>query len=292
MYSDYNSENLIFRIRVSNVIKQTAKNPVSNTVFDVKDQLFMIKNFQEGLMSTIIKGVDHLTKVLLRKVKDMTVSEDGMYTQQPVWVLDTVGTNLLAVLGLDYIDKTRTVSNDIVEVYHTLGIEAARQTIYNELVEVIEFDGTYINAHHYSLLCDRMTYSSQMISVSRSGLHNDDIGPIAKASFEETPKMFLNAARFGEIDNMRGVSANVMCGQEGYYGTSSFHVMLDMNMYIGLSTKLETKSSEDVNISTYDNTTVDDTLDTYCNLSNIIIHNSNRNITPIQINTNAVQLDF
>ena len=26
---------------------------------------------------------------------------------------------------------------------------------------------------------------------------------------------------------MKGVSANVMCGQEGYYGTSSFKVLID-----------------------------------------------------------------
>ena len=30
---------------------------------------------------------------------------------------------------------------------------------------------------------------------------------------------------------MCGVSANVMCGQQGYYGTSSFQVLLDMNNY-------------------------------------------------------------
>ena len=28
---------------------------------------------------------------------------------------------------------------------------------------------------------------------------------------------------------MRGVSSNIMCGQEGYFGTSSFQVVLDIN---------------------------------------------------------------
>jgi DNA-directed RNA polymerase II subunit RPB1 len=28
---------------------------------------------------------------------------------------------------------------------------------------------------------------------------------------------------------MRGISANVMCGQEGYFGTSAFQVVLDTN---------------------------------------------------------------
>ena len=58
--------------------------------------------------------------------------------------MDTVGTNLLDILSLDYIDVNRTFSNNIIEIYKVLGIEAARQAIYNELADVIEFDGTYI----------------------------------------------------------------------------------------------------------------------------------------------------
>jgi len=109
-----------------------------------------------------------------------------------------------------------------------LGIEAARESIYNELTDVLEADG-YINAHHKSVLCDRMTSNAQLVSMFRSGINGDDIGPLAKASFEETPEMFLKAAKFAELDLMRGVSANVMCGQEGYYGTSIFDVLLDMD---------------------------------------------------------------
>ena len=48
-------------------------------------------------------------------------------------------------------------------------------------------------------------------------------------SFEETPEMFLKAARHAELDVMTGVSSNIMCGQEGYFGTGSFQVMLDVN---------------------------------------------------------------
>jgi DNA-directed RNA polymerase II subunit RPB1 len=147
-------------------------------------------------------------------------------------VLDTTGTNLLTALALDYIDVTRTISNDIQEIYNVLGIEAARVAIYNELSEVLEFDNTYINYHHLIMLSDRMTASANMVSIFRHGINNDDIGPIAKASFEETPEMFLKAARHAELDEMRGVSANVMCGQEGFFGTSSFKVLLDMNKMI------------------------------------------------------------
>ena len=112
-------------------------------------------------------------------------------------------------------------------MYSVLGIEAARQCLFNELIDVIEFDGTYINHHHMHLLCDRMCCNEKMVSVFRHGINKDDIGPIAKASFEETSEMFLQAAKHGELDELRGVSANIMCGQEGYYGTSAFQTYID-----------------------------------------------------------------
>jgi DNA-directed RNA polymerase II subunit RPB1 len=40
--------------------------------------------------------------------------------------------------------------------------------------------------------------------------------------------MFLKAARHAELDTLRGISANVMCGQEGFFGTSAFQVVLDL----------------------------------------------------------------
>ena len=108
-----------------------------------------------------------------------------------------------------------------------LGIEAARKCLFKEICDVMEFDGGYINYHHIGLLCDRMTCNKKLVSIFRHGINNDNIGPIAKASFEETSEMFLKAARHGELDEMRGVSANIMCGQPGYFGTGAFSVYLN-----------------------------------------------------------------
>ena len=109
-----------------------------------------------------------------------------------------------------------------------LGIEAARQTIYNELYEVMEFSGVYINYHHLSLLCDRMTSTINMVSIFRSGILNDDIGPISKSTFEVHTEVLLGASRHADFDHMRGVSANVMMGQMGIFGTGCFQLILDM----------------------------------------------------------------
>ena len=252
IYSDYNADKLVFRIRMKNILdnaKSKSQKKAKLNPLDQSDQIYMLKNFQDTLLNNIVlRGVKNINKVILRKIKDNLVEKAGAYVKKDIWVLDTIGTNMLDVLGLDYIDPSRTYSNDIIEIFNVLGMEAARFALYNELAEVLEFDGAYVNAHHMALLCDRMTFTHKMISIFRHGINNDDIGPIAKASFEETPEMFLKAARHAELDTMRGISANVMCGQEGYFGTAAFQVVLDINEMINLDEKYkyEYKSNEDI----------------------------------------------
>jgi len=222
IYNDFNDHNLIFRIRV-----MEAFNIKKNNTLDQTDEIFKLKNLQENILKNVIlRGIKDIPKVLLRKIPNTSVKENGNYQSKDVWVLDTVGSNLKDILTLDNIDINKTFCNDIQEVYKVLGIEAARQCVHNELIECFAGVGK-INYHHTTMLCDRICATQKMVSIFRHGINNDDIGPIAKASFEETPEMFLRAAKHAELDLMTGVSANVMCGQEGYFGTGSFQILLN-----------------------------------------------------------------
>jgi DNA-directed RNA polymerase II subunit RPB1 len=228
IYSDYNDEELVFRIRTNADMFKKKKGALQS--LDQSDEIYLLRNFQDGLLNHIVlRGVQGIENVLPRKLQNMVAKEDGKYVKKDTWVLDTTGTNMLDVLGTEFIDFHRTYSNDIGEMFDVLGIEAARQTIFNEFSEVMEFSDVNINYHHLSLLCDRMTVTKGMVAIFRSGLHNDNIGPIAKATFEVHTEILLQAARHADFDEMRGVSANVMCGQFGYYGTGAFNVILDMN---------------------------------------------------------------
>ena len=91
-----------------------------------------------------------------------------------------------------------------------------------------------------------MTYSHKMISIFRHGINNDDIGPVAKASFEETPEMFMKAAKHAELDDMMGISANVMCGQLGSFGTNAFDVLVDDEKYIHEAQRIALDRGDDV----------------------------------------------
>ena len=282
VYSDYNANKLIFRIRMNNVLKQSSSkaNKTKINPLDQSDQIYILKNFQDQILQNIVlRGVKKINKVILRKIKDNMVEQSGSYKKKEIWVLDTIGTNLLEVLGLDYIDSTRTVSNDIIEIYNVLGIEAARVSIYNELADVLEYDGSYLNYHHMALLCDRMTTNTKLVSIFRHGINNDNIGPIAKASFEETPEMFLKAARHAELDTMRGVSANVMCGQEGFVGTSAFQVVLDIKEMSLLDAKIKHELVDTDAIINKELFGMEELSEDPCSLTNLLIDNNVVNIS-------------
>ena len=234
VYADYNTEsNLIFRIRVKNNNNNNTKGKKSfQEPLDQSDEIYLLKSFQDQLLNNIVlRGVTNITKCQVRKLQNNVIKIDGKYTKKDIFVLDTTGTNLMDTLALNFIDFKRTQSNDIREIFHVLGIEAARQSICNELTEVMDFSGIYINYHHTSLLCDRMTCNKNMVPIFRSGLLNDNVGPITKSTFEVHTEVLLKAARHAEFDHMRSVSANIMTGQYGNYGTNSFQLVLDKNAF-------------------------------------------------------------
>ena len=243
IYSDFNMERLIFRIRI---VQSLAKAKRKSQDLDPLDDLCALKNFQDTLMSNIIlRGLEGTVKVLPRKLQNMMVKEDGKYVNKPVWIMDTTGTNLMGALALDYIDKTRTYSNDVKEIFDVLGVEAARQILLAEFNEVMEFAGVSINYHHLSVLCDRMASTKDMVSIYRTGIIGDDIGPISKSTFEVQTEVLLEAARRGEYDHMRGVSACVMTGQFGHFGTNAFQVVADPDEWARLSKEVASAEEDD-----------------------------------------------
>jgi DNA-directed RNA polymerase beta' subunit len=247
IFSDMNSKNLVFRIRLNSSVFLKGKKKGSAETLDQSDHIYLLKNFQDNLLNNIVlRGVNGITNVNPRMLKNMVVKEDSKYVSKDTWILDTTGTNLLDLFALDFIDYTRTYSNDIREMYDCLGIEAARQNILNEFNEVMETSDAYVNYHHLSILCDRMTVKSELVPMFRSGIMNDDIGPISKGTYEMHTEVFLDASRHADFDQMRGVSANVMCGQPGYYGTNAFNLLLDMKKMENIN-DMEVVKEDDMN---------------------------------------------
>ncbi len=72
-----------------------------------------------------------------------------------------------------------------------------------------------------------MCTKGKLMSIDRYGINKNDIGPLAKMSFEQTEDIALRAAQFGERDPVLGVSANVMLGAPIRAGTAFTEILLD-----------------------------------------------------------------
>jgi DNA-directed RNA polymerase II subunit RPB1 len=235
-YSDFNASKLILRI-------------VLNNIGTDADELTSLKKFQNKLLnSVVIRGVPGIKAVTFRKEEEYVEYKDGQYKViENQYVLDTDGSNFLEVMNHPAVDGHKLLSTHVWDIYENLGIEATRQVLLNEISDLFEEAG--VNFRHLGLLCDVMTRAGRLMSVDRYGINKNDIGPLAKASFEETEKILLRAALFGEVDPITGVSANIMMGQPIRGGTSFSQILLDepylMKILATLSEVPQTLDDED-----------------------------------------------
>jgi DNA-directed RNA polymerase II subunit RPB1 len=225
VYSDDNADECIFRIKLT----EHALKDIDN-----KDEIAALKAMEHNIVyQVLLKGIKGINKVSLNKTKyDIYNEEEEIFEKVVEWVLDTDGTNLAEILSNPNIDSTRTISNDIREIYTVLGIEAARNALYNELVNVTG-EGS-MNYRHLSLLIDTMTFRGNLMSIDRHGINRNASSALSKSSFEESVDMLINASIFSEYDNTSGVSPQVMLGKVPKCGSGNFDIILDEEHLIEL----------------------------------------------------------
>jgi len=135
------------------------------------------------------------------------------------FIISSAGTNLKDVLVMEGVDETRTISNDLFEIYKTFGIEAARQAIINESIKVIENQGLDIDIRHILFIADAMTNTGKVKGITRSGITGEKESVLARASFETPLRHLINASLIGEEDKLNSVVENVILNQPIPVGT-------------------------------------------------------------------------
>lgn len=166
------------------------------------------------LLNSIIFGIPNIDKAVIKED-----AENKFY-------IITSGSNLEEVIKLDNIDKSRCYSNDPFEVLSVYGIEAARNTIANEIKTVLDEENITVSFRHIGLLTDTMTFYGLIKSVGRKGIAGKKESVFARAAYEETVKHFTNAAVFGEEDKLRGVAENILIGKQIQVGTGRVKLVI------------------------------------------------------------------
>ncbi|MEL0100643.1 MAG: DNA-directed RNA polymerase subunit A'' [Euryarchaeota archaeon] len=135
--------------------------------------------------------------------------------------LSTIGSNLAKISNIDGIDRSRTYTNSIIEIYEYLGIEAARQAIVDELQLTLDGARLEVDVRHLLLVADVMTSEGEVRAIGRHGVSGTKHSILARAAFEVTVNHLLKAGVIGERDNLTGVAENIIVGQPISLGTGS-----------------------------------------------------------------------
>jgi DNA-directed RNA polymerase II subunit RPB1 len=192
------------------------------------NQVDVLKKIEEHLLNLKIGGIDNISKVFLtkKKVQELNI-EKGFGENKDMIILETNGINLLKIMSFPGVNFKQTKSNNLVEVFEVLGIEAARKLILDEVRMVFDQYGHTVNYRHLATLADVMTFRGELMAITRHGINKTEAGPLMRCSFEETVDVLLEASAFSMTDKIKGISENIMLGQLSPLGTGYFDLMLN-----------------------------------------------------------------
>ena len=151
------------------------------------------------ILATVVKGVADIERVTLIQKNDE-------------WIIQTTGSNLAKILEVSGIDLRKVRTNNVSEIAGTLGIEAARNALINEIRSTLEDQGLEVDIRYIMLVADLMCSQGKMQQIGRHGVAGTKDSVLARAAFEITVPTIAHAALAGEVEQLKGVTENVIVG--------------------------------------------------------------------------------
>ncbi|KAI8880930.1 beta and beta-prime subunits of DNA dependent RNA-polymerase [Backusella circina FSU 941] len=182
---------------------QTSRPDIIRVYVHSKQEESMYYNLQtlkRMLTNVTITGLPQVVRAVIAEKKG------GKGAKQ----LMVEGYGLLDVMTTDGIIGKDTTSNNIMEVADVLGIEAARNTIINEIQMTMESHGMTIDHRHVFLLGDIMTSKGEVLGITRFGISKMKDSVLSIASFEKTTDHLFEAALYSKKDGVVGVSEQII----------------------------------------------------------------------------------
>ena len=177
-----NEDSLVIKISLS-------QEPDAQTLLTLRNKL----------LNGRVKGVPDIERVTIVKQNDE-------------WVIQTSGSNLAKVVLVEGIDVSRITTNNVFEIWQTLGIEAARTALVKEVTNTLEEQGLEVDIRHIMLVADLMTSKGYLQQIGRHGIAGTKTSVLARAAFEITVPTIARAALEGQMEPLKGVTENVIVG--------------------------------------------------------------------------------
>lgn len=200
----------------SNSTKKSGKSSskgedVNLFITDENKEFYFIRDLVvPSILHLQITGIDGIKKCYFNESSDGT------------WSISTKGSNLKAILGHPLVNRKKTTSNHLWDIFECFGIEGTRQFLYEEMSRLIG-----VNRVHFSLLIDSMTYTGVPMACTRYGMNRNHVGVLAQVAFEQSFENFFSAAVSADSEDCSGVSAAIILGKYPKLG-SHFCDMIDV----------------------------------------------------------------
>lgn len=185
------------------------------------DDISRLRRMFDRVLGLRLKGIKGINHTIIRYDEE-----------NKEYMIIAEGSNLAAVLQVEGVDIRRTRTNNISEILEVLGIEATRTAIIEEMSNVLSEQGLDVDIRHIMLIADAMTLTGRLRQVGRHGVAGEKASVLARAAFEVTVKHLTDAAMRGEVDDLRGVTENVIIGSRPIpLGTGIVKLLMKYGFY-------------------------------------------------------------
>ena len=195
------------------------ENTISSKRVQLSSNLF--KDFHNTYITAREIIIPYLRDIHIQGIKEVTKAVPSKEGEE--WIINTSGCEYLSIMSYDHVDTTRTICDDVHEIYNVLGVEASTRFLLKEITKVMCFDGTYINSRHITLLVDMMTKRGTITSIAREGIKDTTI--LTRGMFEQPVDNFVESSVFCDHDPATSMSASIMLGLLANTGINTVKVV-------------------------------------------------------------------
>jgi len=191
---------------------------------EVKDTI-ILKLVEESDSITVNTLLNKIRKIIVKGVPE--IERVTLKEENGEWVIQTTGSNIIKVFEVEGVDKYNVRSNNIFEIATALGIEAARNALISELKATLENQGLEVDVRYLMLVSDLMCHKGYLQQIGRHGIAGSKDSVLARAAFEITVPTIARAAKEGEIEELKGITENVIVGSQIPIGSGTVDIYMN-----------------------------------------------------------------
>ena len=167
----------------------------------------------------LIRGIRNIRDYYKTYV-DVNINVTGGFIEkQQRLCIVTMGSNLIEVMKLPWVDTIHTTTNDLIELNSVLGIDAMCSSLETNLMEVMTSNLASVSRKYIRIIAHEMCRTGRPCALTFVGLTQSNTSTLKLATFERSLESFASAAIESHIDKLQGISESVIVGKPITVGT-------------------------------------------------------------------------